>query len=81
MIYTQDMVRWIAIFGLPLAVVVGLVELLNWLDAEPGSAVAALGLAAVIGGATLGYFADRLPALPRERRHHGLTPRHIDRVS
>lgn len=35
--------------------------LLNGLNTGAGVAAAALGLVAVAGGATLGYFADRLP--------------------
>lgn len=69
----------IAIFALPTAVVVGFVLLLNALDAGTGIAAAALGVVAVAGGAVLGYFADRLPELPRARRTRPLVPRHVDR--
>jgi hypothetical protein len=72
------MLRWIAILGVPSAVVVGLVELLNWLDASPGIAMVALALPAAVGGAMLGYFADRLPELPCKRRRGRLTARHRD---
>jgi hypothetical protein len=58
----------IALVGLPLAAVVALVLLLNSFDASAGVAVAALGLIAVLSGAALGYFANRLPELPRARR-------------
>lgn len=60
----------IALTGLPLVAVVVLVMLLNSLDAGAGIAVAALGFIAVASGAALGYFADRLPELPRARRRH-----------
>lgn len=52
----------IALFAVPAAAVAGLVLLLNGLDAGAGIAVAAFGLVAVVGGATLGYFADRFSA-------------------
>lgn len=68
MIYTGLMALRIALAGLPLAVVVALVILLNGLDAGAGIAVAALGVVAVASGAALGYFADRLPELPKARR-------------
>lgn len=64
------MVLRIALAALPLAAVVVLVLLLNSLDAGAGIAVAALGVVAVAGGAALGYFADRLPELRRDRRRH-----------
>lgn len=60
----------IALAALPAATVVALVLLLNGLDAGAGVAVAALGMVAVASGAALGYFADRLPELPRARRRH-----------
>ena len=58
----------IALFAIPTAAVAGLVLLLNGLDADAGIAVAALGVVAVLSGAALGYFADRLPDFPRARR-------------
>lgn len=65
----------LAVFAVPTAAVVGLVLLLNGLDASAGIATAALGVAAVAGGTALGYFADRLPELPRPRhRAHPLIP-------
>jgi len=77
-IYTLIMAIRIALFAVPALVVAGLVLLLNGLDASAGIAVAAFGLVAVATGADLGYFADRLPGLPRTRRpqrlagiHHG----------
>jgi hypothetical protein len=69
----------IGIFAIPTAAVVGLVLLLNGLNAGAGIAAAALGVVAVASGATLGYFADRLPELPRARRAHPLVPHHVDR--
>jgi hypothetical protein len=50
--------------AIPVALVIALVELVNWLEAGPGVAVAALGLLAVSIGTTIGFFADRLPELP-----------------
>jgi hypothetical protein len=49
------------------AMVVGLVLLLNALDAGVGVSVAALGLTAGVSGAAIGYFSDRLPDIPRPR--------------
>lgn len=66
----------IALFVLPIAVVVGLVLLLNGLGAGAGVAVAVLGLAVVASGVALGYFADRLPEFPRARRSHRLAGIH-----
>jgi hypothetical protein len=68
----------IALFALPTALVVGVVLLLNDLDAGAGIAAAALGLVAVAGGAALGYFANRLPVLPRARSARPLVPRRVD---
>ena len=72
------MVIRIALFAVPAVAVAGLVLFLNGVNAGAGIAVAALGVFAVATGATLGYFADRLPELPRTRRsyrpaglHHG----------
>jgi hypothetical protein len=62
----------------PVAAVVGLVLLLNGLDASAGIAAAVLGTVAVVSGAFVGYFADRLPALPRTRHAHPLAPHRID---
>ena len=69
----------IGIFAIPTATVVGMVLLLNGLNAGAGIAVAALGVVAVASGTALGYFADRLPELPRARRARPLVPRHVDR--
>jgi hypothetical protein len=68
----------IALFAVPTAVVAGLVLLLNALDAGVGAAVVAFGIVAVMSGAALGYFADRLPELPRTRCRHPLVPHHVD---
>jgi hypothetical protein len=77
-IYTLSMAIRIALFAVPTAAVAGLVLLLNGLDASAGIAVAAFGLVAVLSGAALGYFADRLPELPHARRSHPLVPHHVD---
>lgn len=70
----------VALIGIPAATIAGLVGLLNSLDASPGIAVAALALVAALSGAAFGYFADRLPELPRARhRAHSPAPRHVDR--
>jgi len=58
----------IALFVVPAVAVAGLVTFLNRVDAGAGIAVAALGVLAVVSGAMLGYFADRLPELPGTRR-------------
>jgi hypothetical protein len=70
--YTLTMAIRIALFAVPAIAVVGLVFLLNGLDASAGIAVAAFGLLAVATGTALGYFADHLPELPRARRSHRL---------
>jgi hypothetical protein len=66
-IYTQLTVRLIAAIALAAVLVIGLVELLNWFDAGPGIAAAAICLTAAVGGTVLGYFADRLPEISRKR--------------
>lgn len=76
MIYTGSMATRIALFATPVAAVVGLVLLLNGLNAAAGIATAALGVIAVASGASLGFFADRLPALPQARRPHRLAGIH-----
>lgn len=68
----------IALLAIPIAAVVGMVLLLNGFDAGAGIAAAALGVVAVLGGAAVGYFVDRLPELPRARRAHPLVPHHGD---
>ena len=79
MIYTDLMALRIGLFAIPTVAVVGLVLLLNRLDAGAGVAVAALGMVAVASGAALGYFADRLPEFPQARRPHRLAgARHGD---
>ena len=60
----------IALVATSAMVAVGVVLLLNSLHAGAGIAAASLGLVAVLGGAALGYFADRLPGLPRVRHPH-----------
>lgn len=75
MIYTPNMVR-ILVFAVPFAAVAGLVLLLNGLGAEPGIAVAAFGLLAVLIGSSIGYFANRLPELRRTRQPHCLASIH-----
>jgi hypothetical protein len=59
-IYTGDMVR-VALFGVPAVAMTIVVLLLNWVDAGPTLAIAALALVSVSGGALFGIFADRLP--------------------
>lgn len=70
------MVLRIALFAIPTATTIGLVLLLNELNAGAGIAVAALGAVAVASGAGLGYFSDRLPELPQARRHRAQTGTH-----
>jgi hypothetical protein len=69
----------IGLFAGPVLAAVGLVLLLNGLDASPGIAVAALGVVAVMSGAAFGYFADYLPEPRRVGRTHPAVPPHIDR--
>jgi len=75
-IYTRDMAIRIALFTIPFAAMAGLVLLLNEVHAGAGIAVAAFGLFAVSIGATLGYFADRLPEFRRNRQAHRLAGVH-----
>lgn len=70
MIYTRDMAMRLAFLVVPAVAVVGLVLLLNGLNAGAGIAVAAYGVVAVSIGAVLGYFADRLPEPRSERKAH-----------
>lgn len=58
----------VALFAIPTAAVIGLALLLNELNAGAGAAAAALSAVAVLSGAALGYFADRLPEPPGARR-------------
>jgi hypothetical protein len=60
-IYTQTTVRLLSAIVLAAVLVIGLVELLNWLEAAPGVAALSICVVAVVGGALLGYFVDRLP--------------------
>lgn len=60
--YTHTMAHRLLLCAIPVALVIGLVEVANWLEAGPGVAVAALGLVAVSIGTAIGFFADRLPS-------------------
>jgi len=77
-IYTLAMAKRIALLAVPIAAVAGMVLLLNGFGAGAGIAAVALGVVAVLFGAALGYFVDRLPELPRARRAHSLVPHHGD---
>jgi len=59
--YIRDMAIQIRLFGIPAVAVVGLVLLLNSLNASPGIAFAAYTVLAVATGAAIGHFVDRLP--------------------
>jgi hypothetical protein len=67
-IYTGFMAIRVGLVVVPILAVIGLVLLLNGLDAPPGIAAASLGAVAVASGGALGYFADRLPDLRRPSR-------------
>ncbi len=69
----------IALFAVPVAVVIGLVLFLNGINASAGIAMAAFGLVAVITGTALGFFADRLPDIRRARHVHRLAGIHHGR--
>jgi hypothetical protein len=58
------------LFGLPIVVVAALVLLLNEYDASAGVAVVSLGAVAIVSGANLGRFANRLPGSRNARRDH-----------
>jgi hypothetical protein len=60
-IYTQTTVRLFSAIVLASIVVIGLVELLNSLEAAPAIAALSICTVAVVGGALLGFFIDRLP--------------------
>jgi hypothetical protein len=51
----------IALFGIPPVAVIGLVFLLNGLNASAGVAFTAFTVVAVAIGAAIGYFVDRMP--------------------
>jgi hypothetical protein len=59
--YTQTTVRLFSAIVLASVLVIGLVELLNGLEAAPGIAALSISVTAVVGGALLGVFVDRLP--------------------
>jgi hypothetical protein len=68
------MARRAILVGIPAMAAAGLTILLNHLHAGAGAAAASLGLVAVLGGAAIGYFADRLPERPPARQG-AATPR------
>jgi hypothetical protein len=76
-IYTGFMAIRIGLIAIPIAGVIGMVLFLNGLGASIGVAAGVLGLVAVLSGAILGYFADRLPEFPRARHAPPLIP-HVD---
>ena len=61
MIYAQSMTIRLALFFIPMVAAIGLVLLLNGLNAGAGVAITAYSVIAVSTGAALGCFADRLP--------------------
>jgi MFS family permease len=67
-----------ALFSVPAVAMVITVLLLNWVEAGPGLAAAALALVAAGGGVLFGVFADRLPELSGKRRRERLIARHLD---
>lgn len=79
MSYARTMALRITVFGVPFFAVVGLVFLLNSLEASPGVAVAAYAVIAIVTGATIGYFADRLLGGPPERPSGPASHLHPDR--
>jgi MFS family permease len=61
-----------ALFSAPAVAMAITVLLLNWVEAGPGLAVAALALVAAGGGILFGVFADRLPEFSGRRRREDL---------
>jgi len=61
------------IFIPTMVAVAGLVLLLNAINAGAGVSAGALGLIAVMSGAAIGYFSDRLPDFPGLRRGNPAT--------
>ncbi|HEU5253409.1 MAG TPA: hypothetical protein VFU16_08825 [Solirubrobacterales bacterium] len=53
------------ILGAPVVAMTAIVVLLNRIDADSTLVVAGLTAVAVAGGSLFGFFADRLPGLPR----------------
>jgi hypothetical protein len=75
MTYSRSMVIRIALFGIPPVAVVGLVFLLNSLNASAGIAFAAFTAVAVATGVAIGRFADRLPGAESSRGAHSASHR------
>jgi hypothetical protein len=76
MTYSRNMAIRIALFGVPAVAVVGLVFLVNALNASAGITFAAFTVIAVATGAAIGCFADRLPGAQRGREAHTASRRH-----
>jgi hypothetical protein len=68
----------IGLFAGPVLAAVGLVLLVNGLNASAGIAVAALGVVAVVSGAAFGYFADYLPEPLHTRQGQSGIPHHAE---
>jgi uncharacterized membrane protein YccC len=66
----------IALFGIPPVAVVGLVLLLNGLNASAGIVFAAFTVVAVAIGAAIGCFVDRLPGAQQSRGAPTASHRH-----
>lgn len=74
MTYSRNMAIRIALFGIPPAAAVGLVFLLNALNANAEITVAAFTVVAAAIGAAIGYFADRIPGA--QQGHEARTTSH-----
>lgn len=66
----------IALFAVPPVVAVGLVLLLNAVNASAEITVAAFTVVAAAIGAAIGRFADRLPGARQDREAHTASRRH-----
>lgn len=70
MTYSRNMAIRIALFGIPAVAVIGLVLLLDSLNASAGIAFAAFTVVAVATGVAIGYFVDRLPGAQQSHEPH-----------
>lgn len=70
MIYSRNMAIRIALFAVPVVAAVGLVFLLNGLNADANITVAAFTVVAATIGAAIGCFVDRLPGAGQSRKAH-----------
>lgn len=76
MTYSRSMAIRIALFAVPPVTAVGLVLMLNAVNANAEITVAAFTVVAAAIGAAIGCFADRLPGSQQDRRPPTASHRH-----